>query len=256
VSTPLVEYARSGRRVDAFPIFDAHAHVYSAADPSAPSIAERLVRMDRLGIVRCAVSSSVAIGAEFEEGNDDVAEVVRVHPDRFIGYCHVSANYADGALAELKRCFGTGLFKGIKVYQTGTAFDDPRFDAVWEFAVAHRTPVLAHTWGGALTGFDTAAAKHPEIAFLAGHAGSGFAYQAYIDAAKRVPNLYLDLTYSREHTNMIETMVRAVGADRVVWGTDEPLFSMEHQLGKVLFADIPDEDKRKILSTNAARLFR
>ena len=256
MSMPLIEYARAGRRIDAFPIVDAHAHVYSSAEPNAPSIDERLIRMDRLGITRCAVSSSLAIGAEFEEGNDDVAEAVRVHPDRFIGYCHVSANYADQALSELRRCFGTGLFKGIKVYQTGPAFDDPRFEPVWEFAGAHRVPVLAHTWGGSLTGFDTAAARHPQVAFLAGHSGSGFAYQAYIDAAKRTPNLYLDLTYSREHTNMIETMVRAVGADRVVWGSDEPLFSMEQQLGKVLFADIPDEDKRMILSTNAARLFR
>jgi len=54
---------------------------------------------------------------------------------------------------------------------------------------------------------------------------------------------------------MIETMVRAVGAARVVWGSDEPLFSMAHQLGKLLFADIPDADKRTILHDNPRRLF-
>ena len=32
-----------------------------------------------------------------------------------------------------------------------------------------RVPVLAHTWGGSVTGLDRAAARFPDVAFLAGH---------------------------------------------------------------------------------------
>ena len=67
-----------------------------------------------------------------------------------------------------------------------------------------RLPVLAHTWGNNLTGLDKAAMRFPEVPFLMGHSGSGFAYEGYLKSAASSPNLYLDLTYSREHTNMIE----------------------------------------------------
>jgi predicted TIM-barrel fold metal-dependent hydrolase len=251
---PLIEYGRQGKPVDAFPVFDAHAHLHTT-DGDLP-LEDQVREMDRCGIALTAVSSSLAITGDFTRGNDQVAEAARLFPGRFIGYCHVSATFPDLMLPELKRCFRNPVFKGIKVYQTGPAFDSPAFTPVWTFAKDHRAPVLAHTWGGDLTGFDRAAENNPDVNFIAGHAGSGFAYQAYIDAALRLPNLYLDLTYSREHTNMIETMVNAVGADQVLWGSDAPCFSMAQQLGKVLFARIPDEAKQKILSGTARRLFR
>ena len=255
MNTPLIEYGRQGRPVDAFPVLDAHAHINTTDDGSDLPLEEQVREMDRCGIVMAAVSSSLAIAGDFIRGNNQVAEAARQFPGRFIGYCHVSAAYPDLMLPELERCFRNPVFKGIKVYQVGPAFDSPAFTPVWDFAKEHRAPVLAHTWGGELTGFDRAAANNPDVNYLAGHTGSGFAYQAYIDAALRLPNLYLDLTYSREHTNMIETIVRAVGADQVIWGSDAPTFSMAQQLGKVLFARIPDEDKRKLLSDTAFRLF-
>jgi predicted TIM-barrel fold metal-dependent hydrolase len=254
MSLPLIEYGRQGKTVDDFPILDAHAHLHSMLGCDALPLEEQVREMDRCGIRMTMVSSTLAIAADFTQGNDQVADAVRRFPGRFLGYCHVSAVYPELMLPELERCFRNPGFRGIKVYQVGPAYDSPLYDPVWAFAKAHHAPVLAHTWGGNLTGFDTAAEKNPDVNFLAAHAGSGFAYQPYIDAAKRVPNLFLDLTYSREHTNMIETIVAAVGPDQIVWGSDAPVFSMAHQLGKVLFARIPDEAKRKILGGTAARV--
>lgn len=255
MNAPLIEYARRGWRLDHIRVFDAHAHIDNMFSLDAQPMDEHLREMDRLGIDVMAVSSVLAIDGEFERGNDHVADLVRRRPDRFVGYCHVSANYPELMLPELERCFATPGFKGVKVYQVGPRYDDPAFDPVWAFAAAHGAPVLAHTWGGNLTGLDAAAGRHPDVAFIPAHSGSGFKYAAYIDAALRCPNIYLDLTYSREHTNMIEHIVAQVGADRVVWGTDVPCFSMSHQLSKVLFARISDEDKRKILYETAAGLF-
>lgn len=255
MSQPLIDYGRQGKTVDSFPIFDAHAHVHSMIGCDALPLEDQVQEMDRCGIRVTAVSSTLALAADFARGNDQAADAARRFPGRFIGYCHVSAVYPDQMIPELERCFSNPAFRGIKVYQVGPKYDSPAYDPVWAFAKAHRVPVLAHTWGGDFTGFDQAAAQNPEVNFLAGHAGSGFAYQPYIDAARRLPNFYLDLTYSREHTNMIETIVEAVGASQIVWGSDAPCFSMSHQLGKVLFARIPDEAKRKILGATAARLF-
>jgi len=255
VSTGLVDYARAGRCLDDVPVFDAHAHVGGMAGWDPPPLEQQVAEMDRVGIDLAAVSASRALVGDIAAGNDEVAEAIRRFPGRFVGYCHVSGNFPETMARELERCFAIEGFRGIKVYQVGCPYDDERFGPAWEFARERGAPVLAHTWGGDLTGLDKAAEQNPDVNFLAAHSGSAFAYRPYIEAAQKCPNLYLDITYSREHTGMIEHFVERLGPDRIVWGSDAPCFSMSHQLGKILFARIPDEAKRKIIHTTAARLF-
>ena len=255
MSMPLIEYGRTGRCLSDVPVLDAHAHIGRFAVIEGPPLATQVQEMDRIGIDTAIISSVEGIFGDIVRGNDDVADAAARYPGRFLGYCHVSAQYPELLVPELERCFANPVFKGIKVYQVGTRYDHELFDAVWAFARERGIPVLAHTWGGDVTGLDRVAERHADVPFLIGHSGSGYTYQAYIDLAKRAPNLYLDLTYSREHTNMIEHFVEQIGVDRLVWGTDAPTFSMSHQIGKVLFARIPDKAKCRILHDTAARLF-
>lgn len=250
----LVQCGLHGRKLP-FPAFDMHCHVGKWALFDTYEIADQLAEMDVIGVRVAAISALPAIAGEVRRGNNLVARLCQRHPQRFVGYAHVNAHYPALLLPELERCFALPGFRGIKVYQQGIAYDDPRFDAVWEFARARRAPVLAHTWAGQLTGFDRVAQRFPAVPFFAAHAGSDLHYQPYIDAAKQARNFYLDLTYSRDHTNLIEHFVREVGDDQIVWGSDQPLFSMAQQVAKVLFARIPDAAKRKILGANAAPLF-
>jgi len=254
MNRPLIEYGKNGITLD-FPVIDVHAHIGHFGTLLSPSLSCQVKEMDRVGIKSAIISHVGSIFGDIRRGNDSVAEAALEFKGRFYCYCHVSAQYPENIEGELERCFKNKVFVGIKVYQVGTNFDDPVYDPVWEFAVKRNIPVLAHTWGGNLTGFDKVAQRFKSIPFLAGHSGSGFAYKQYADVAKKVKNLYLDLTYSREHTNMIEYFVREVGAEKIVWGSDAPTFSMSHQIGKILFARIPDKDKIKILYTNTSRLF-
>ena len=47
---------------------------------------------------------------------------------------------------------------------------------------------------------------------------------------------------------------RAVGADRILFGTDLPFLDPRPQLGRVAFAKISDDEKRLVLGLNAARV--
>ena len=251
----LARYGREGRKIDLFPLFDAHSHMGQWSIFDAYDLKDHVAEMDRIGVRMSVISSLVALAGDIRRGNDAVAAALKAYPERFLGYAHVNANYPDLMLPELKRCFAIRGFKGIKVYQTGIPYDDPLFKPVWKFAQERGAPVLAHTWGGNLTGMDKVAKAHPRVPFLVAHAGSDWSHEAYVGAARRAKNLYLDLTYSRDHAGMIEYFVETVGADRLVWGSDEPLFSMAQQVGKTLFARISDQDKKKILWDNGARLF-
>lgn len=253
MSNDLVNFARAGRRLE-FPVIDMHSHVGKWALCDAYTINDHIAEMNRIGVLRTAVSSLAGIDGDVRRGNDEVAAVAAQYPQQFVGYCHVNANYPDEMLPELARCFGLPGFVGIKVYQQTVAYDDPRFEPVWEFARQRAVPVLAHTWGGNLTGLDKVAKRFPTVTFMAAHAGSDHGYQPYINAAQATRNFVLDLTYSRDITNLIEHFVKTVGADQIVWGSDQPLFSMAEQIGKVLFARIDDAAKVKILSTNAGQI--
>ena len=59
---------------------------------------------------------------------------------------------------------------------------------------------------------------------------------------------------SRAPYRIVEHFVSEVGAERVLFGTDAPWMSIQQQLGRVLFADIPDAAKRQILVGNAQQL--
>ncbi len=51
-------------------------------------------------------------------------------------------------------------------------------------------------------------------------------------------------------------MVARVGADRILWGTDNPFIDPRPGLGRMLCAEVSDEDKRKMLGLNAKRLYK
>lgn len=251
----LLEYGRAGRALDSLPVIDIHGHYGAIAHCATLSLEEQVAMMDRVGINVAILSSISGLKSDVRAGNDALQAAISRYPGRLYGYIYLSANYPEFIEGELARFADDPAFVGIKVYQNGIPFTDPRFDPAWRGARERGLPVLAHTWGGNLTGFDTVAAQYPEVPFIAAHAGSDFNYRAYIDAAQHTPNLYLDLTYSREHTNMIPHFVAQLGAERLVWGSDIPLFSMAQQISKVLFAPIGEAEKRMILGENAMRVF-
>ena len=53
---------------------------------------------------------------------------------------------------------------------------------------------------------------------------------------------------------VIEYAVEQIGADRILFGTDTPLYFAAMQKACIAYAFIPDEAKRKILYANAAEL--
>ena len=230
MSDLLLQYAREGRTLDFLPVIDCHAHVGRWARNVPVTLEERIATMDRVGVDVAVISSSRALSGDIVAGNSQVCEAITRFPQRFRGYVHASANYPELILPELERCLDLPGFVGIKLYLTGIPFDDARFDPVWAFANERGVPIITHTWAGNLNQFDRVAERYPTVPFIVAHTGSELSYPVYIDAARRVPNLYLDLTYSRHHPGMIEHLVEEVGASRIVWGSDEPLLAMAHQL--------------------------
>ena len=95
----------------------------------------------------------------------------------------------------------------------------------------------------------------PHAYFVAGHSGNTPEGRAEaIAAALACPNVYLETCSTYRTPGAIEELVAGAGANRVLYGSDQPLMDPRPQIGKIITADIPEDAKRLIVGDNARRL--
>ena len=71
---------------------------------------------------------------------------------------------------------------------------------------------------------------------------------------KPYPNISIDTCGSQPEHGFVEYAVEQLGAERVVFGSDAPGRDFSCQLGRVVGADITEEQRRTVLTDNGARL--
>ena len=247
-------------------IIDCHAHMgpwfnfHIADDPWAAGM---VAAMDTCGVDTLISAPHVAIGPDSPLGNSFVAEAVARFPGRIAGYCTVNPNYpAEETVSELEKHVAHGNLIGIKIHPSVHLHraDGDGYRPMWEWAQAHKVPVLSHTWENcpwcAPAKFVDLGKAYPDVPVLLGHSGGGASGNLVaVEAARQWENLYLDLTGSQLPYGILEIMVEKIGADRVLFGTDIPFVDIRPQIGYVTFARISDDDKRKILGLNTKRIF-
>lgn len=235
-------------------IVDMHAHYGKwAGFPIWGADAGDLVaEMDRVGVEKIFVSHQAVMGTEVVFGNDQVLDGIARYPDRILGYAVCYPLDEALGITEIRRGLDQGLH-GIKLHSSsGVPYGAEEYKPVWELADERHLPVLLHTWGD-IDKLEPIFEAYPNASILLGHSGSANP-EMYVEYARRYPNLYLELCYSKAPYGIVEYFVREVGAERVLWGSDAPWMSIQQQLGRVLFADISDEEKKQILVENPRRI--
>ena len=98
------------------------------------------------------------------------------------------------------------------------------------------------------------AQKYPHVKFFMGHSIYGDKEYEKRVVTETPGNVWLELTAIPGNLGHIERLVKAVGSERILFGTDMPWFDEFQAIGGVLSAEITDEDKRNILYRNAERI--
>ncbi len=70
----------------------------------------------------------------------------------------------------------------------------------------------------------------------------------------RITLLQLDTTGSFNWYRILNFAIEVVGEDRIVFGMDFPAYNPGPELAKVKEADITEDQKKKILNSNAVRI--
>jgi len=247
-----VQFGRSGERPQEMRFWDCHGHLGGRSShyyiPDG-TLEQTVAEMDRLGVEKVCVFSFAGVMSDEAFGNDIVAEAVRRYPERFVGFALLNPHRGRGAmLDELARCAKLGL-RGIKLipHYQGYPEEGPLIDVACQWAHDHQQIILNHGWGSPAQ-IERLVCTYPDGCFVAGHATT-----AYAEVMKRHENLYV-CSCPLLAPRACEELVEAIGADRLLFGSDLQDLPIAWGLGPILFARLSEEDKRLILGDNLRRI--
>lgn len=239
-------------------MIDAHVHIGKSTRLQIDVDGEHLVRIaDEIGFEKICCTDLTALFYDMHEGNRLLYEEMKKFPDRIIGYASLhSTRFGGEALEELDRCAHDYGMRGLKIYSTPEmSIAEPATIPILEKTVELRFPVLAHATP---LECEYLMAAVPECRLMMAHAAAQpFAHGDWnraIMAAKTYPNLYLETASSTIDTGFLETCVRELGPEKIIFGTDIPLLDPYFQLSKVHDTNVAADGLEKILGRNILRL--
>jgi predicted TIM-barrel fold metal-dependent hydrolase len=217
-----------------------------------------LGEMDRHKVSRAVISSAGEFAAlRNREGNDEIAAAVRAAPQRLIGFATVNPWLRSQGVAELRRAREELGLAGLVLHPMLHGFEanDPLAFPLVEEAVKLGLPVYV-TGGAPLLAVPykiaDLAGRYPEGRFIMGHAGWDFHFDV-LYTLEACPNLWAE-TSKNELANL-ESIVRARGAARLLFGSDYPFSTYESEIAKIrLTPGLGEGDAERILGRNALEL--
>jgi uncharacterized protein len=206
--------------------------------------------------------------------NDSIAAAVRNHPDVFLGFGSVDPHQdVKWCVEEVHRCRDLGLI-GLKFQQAVQGFfpNEERFYPIYEAAAGVGMVCLFHmgTTGigaGAPGGLglrleycrpilvDRIAADFPNLTIIGAHPGWPWTDELLAMAVHK-GNLYIDLSgwAPKYFPPMLVQYARTLLKDKVLFGTDWPLLTVERWEKEFAELNFPPEVTKKIMLTNATRV--
>jgi len=248
------------------PVIDAHTHMAPGEHKTVSGLmmlhssCEHITpKLDSLGVEAILTAPWEGIATDGMAGNAHTVHAARKFPGRYYGYNTCNINYDDD-LAGWRRWFEQypDVFVGIKPYWPYQQFSllDERLAPWLAYADARRLLCLVHTTSDkALCESETLCPRYPGVTFILAHAGSDYHNaEGCVRVAKACRNAVLEITYTSLTRGLVEYLVSEIGADRVLYGSDLPMRDPAPQLGWVAYAEISEEDKKKILYGNINKL--
>jgi predicted TIM-barrel fold metal-dependent hydrolase len=219
--------------------------------------------LDASGVSRCLLIAQPPLCS-----NEFVLDLARKNP-RYIPAVNIDPSIAHPG--QKLREYVAGGAKALKIHAAvdGVDLKNPRYQLLLQVSAEFGLPVVLHTGAlnikplyknpsyGSAELFIPWIQTFPQTKFVLAHMNFHHPHRA-INIAEENPNVWLDTSW--QPTEIIGEAVRRVGADRIVFGSDWPLFGQNISVGLSRIDEcvkqgwMTDEDRIKILSTNSARL--
>lgn len=260
-------------------ILDAHCHIYpekiarKAADATGTfydtvSLSDGTVKTlleegEKAGFTHFLVQSVATTPHQVSSINRFISETVKNSGGKMTGFGTMHPE-SDDVCRDFCELLELGLV-GVKLHPDiqGFKIDDYRMLKIYELCEKHGIPVLLHCGDSR---FDNSNPNrlvpildiYTDLVVIGAHFGGYSVWDDAVPALKGHKNFYVDTssTLFKVTPEKAKEMIYAYGVDRVLFGTDYPMWRVDEELEKFMKIDLPDADREKILYTNAAKLLK
>ncbi len=257
-----------------YDIIDIHSHIFpdKIAEKAVDSIGsyygvpmrrngtvDGLLESGRnIGVSKYIIHSSATTVVQVKTINDYVSGVKDAHPE-FVGFATLHPALEE-IPAEVGRIISLGL-KGLKLHPEFQHFniDDDDMMPIYE-AVEGKLPVLMHMGDQNMDSSSPARLarvldRFPGLVVIAAHLGGYRMWDLSSDYLIG-RNVYMDTssTLAFITPERAVDMIRRHGVEKMLFGSDYPMWDHSEELARFLALDLTEEERRAILSGNARKL--
>ena len=260
-------------------VINAHCHIYPEKiasravmgirdfydlDMSLDGTIDDMIRDgSKVGVVHYLVHSVATTPKQVKSINEFIAQSVNAHPDLFTGFGSLHPD-SDDIQGDFDYLIELGL-KGVKLHPDFQLFamDDERAFRIGEVISDGNVPMLVHC-GDFRYSYSNPKQikafleKFPDITFIGAHFAGWSMWEEATEKLSGYDNLYVDLSsslYALTPETALE-LIHAYGSDRVLWGTDYPMWDSVSEMEYFNRIDLTDEERSQILYENAAKLLK
>jgi len=257
-----------------YKIIDMHAHIfpdkvaqkaveaiggyYGITMKGTGTVAGLIESGQQVGVSKYIIHSSATHVEQVNSINDYIIKVQSSNSN-LIGFGTLHPGLEDAGL-EVKRMIALGLH-GVKLHPDFQGFniDDDAMLPIYS-AVEGKLPVLIHMGDENSTASSPARLSKivnlfPGLVIIAAHFGG---YSAWKESSEYLigRNIYMDTSSSLAFLSpeRAVSMIRRHGVQKMLFGSDYPMWDHEEELERFLRLDLSEEERRSILYGNAQRL--
>ncbi len=264
--------------IHGYRVIDAHCHIYPPRIAAAAvrgtdrfydlhsvyngTTDDLLAHGDATGVDRFIVQSVATTPGQVKSINEFIAAEVATSDGRMIGLgtLHPDSRDMAGDISHLREL---GL-RGVKLHPDIQEFkiDDYRCLKIYELCEREGLPILLHT-GDSRFDYSNPNRLLPvmniytDLIVVGAHLGGWSVWDEAVDKLAGLPNLYVDTCSCSAFMDRqkMRDIILNYGTDRVLFGTDYPMWPMEEEINHILSLGLSEEDNRKIFAENAEKLF-
>lgn len=224
-------------------------------------VSDLLESMEEAQITRSVIFSAATKPEQVESIHDYIHSVLNAFPGKFIGFGSMHPAYSN-VKNELKRMRSLGL-KGLKFHPDFQQFriDQKEMFAIYE-AAGPEIPILFHVGDKRFQNSNPERLAKvldsiPGLTVIAAHMGGFSEWESAWECIIGRRDVYVDISSTIGHISPEETakMVRAHGADRVLFASDYPAVRQKQAIADVLSLNLSNEENELIFYRNAERIF-
>lgn len=230
---------------------------------------KQIVEMMDAGGIEMALVTAWCRPEGWVYDNDRIAEIVQAFPDRFVGVAAVDLANPVKAVRELDRAVKELGFKALRIIPwlwklpPNDKLYYPLYvkcielDIPFCTQVGHTGPLMPSETGRPIPYIDEVALTFPDLKIVGGHIGYPWTDEMIALAWKHA-NVYIDTSayMPRYYPPQLIHFMNSYGKDKVLFGTNFPMLSLEKCAGQVSELGLSDEAQEAFLSGNARRVFK